>query len=49
MVTPWFAVKVIGLLAVPEMTGLIPEVSLYVPALTSTVSPGWTFVAWEAA
>ena len=49
MVTPWFAVKVIGLLAVPEMTGFIPWVSLYVPAWTSTVSPAWRFAEWEAA
>ncbi len=49
MVTPWFAVNVIGPFVVPELAGLIPWVSLYVPAWTSTVSPGWRFAAREAA
>src|SRR5260370_42462561 len=49
MVTPWFAVKVMGLPGVPELAGLIPEVTLYVPALTSTVSPAPAFMAPAAA
>src|SRR5260370_7058072 len=49
MVTAWFAVKVMGLPGVPELAGLIPEVTLYVPALTSTVSPAPTFMAAAAA